>query len=114
MWPSQDRTDQNVVTVLSRPRSKVAEKTRRARRKTIRRLPMTRASEAASTSLERVEVDKRLAVSRSTETDFPVQEEYVEALIQAHVLMWLDLHRLATEVMVPAAEATSAQQRRAA
>jgi hypothetical protein len=75
---------------------------------------MTRASEAASTSLERVEGDKRLAVSRSTETDFPVQEEYVEALIQAHVLMWLDLHRLATKVMVPATEATSAQQRRAA
>jgi hypothetical protein len=92
----------------------VAEKTRRARRKTIRRLSMTRASKTASTSLERVEVDKRLAVSRSTETDFPVQEEYVEALIQAHVLMWLDLHRLATEVMVPATEATSAQQRRAA
>ena len=75
---------------------------------------MTQASETASTSLEHVEADRRLAVSRSTEKDFPIQEEYVEALIQAHVLMWLDLHRLATEVMVPATDATFAQQRRAA
>src|SRR5215217_3189193 len=88
--------------VLSRPREQDGRETRRARRKTIRRLPMTRASETASTSLERGEADRRLAVPHSNETNLPVQEEYVQALIQAHVLMWLDVHRLAAQAMVPA------------